>query len=371
MTGALGPPTPQTGPFTPLGEVAQWEAIQYAIEMGAHVQTSSYSYKNGFVPPPNYKMHREIGDNSLAAGLIRTNSTGNNGALAGNSTDPNRIPFNVSTPGNLPAPYLDPQQTLVGAKGGVIGVGAHDVVGNGLLSYSPIGPFAWHLEDVLLVNPSYPLSNWSASHSDYPWFGGARLGLIQPDVTGPTNTTTTSGGGITCLLTSQSGTSNATPRVAGRLVLWKEANMSLGPEDMAMILHQSAAPSGAMPGKENGWGAGRVDALAGLFLALCTHRANGEPAFSITHQAGTPLTLEVDTVPNCQTVIAQLTGQLEKKTFYSGTSGPTGDVSVSVAVPASAAGSVMRTQCITVCTTGPDALDRVLKSNVIEIHFVP
>jgi len=76
-------------------------------------------------------------------------------------------------------------------------------------------------------------------------------------------------------------------------------------------------------------------------------------------------------VPNCFTMISQLSGPLSPSTFYAGTSGPTGDVSVNVPVPIGAAGTVMRTQCLTVCTTGPDALDRVLRSNVIQIEFVP
>ena len=368
MYGAVGGCCPQTGPVNRAGEVAQWEAIQYGIDNGAHVQTSSHSYKNGFIPPPNYKMHRIVGDNSLAAGLIRCNSVSNNGAEANNPTSLARIPFNISAPGNLPSPYLAHNQTLVGGRSGVVGVGAHDVNGNGLVSYSPRGPYAWHIEDVLLVNPSYPLANWSSAHNDYPRFSGQQ-GLLKPDITGPTNTLSLVGSA--CGLSAGSGTSNATPRVAGTMILWKGANMSLRPEDIAMIAHQSAVSSGNVPGKENSWGAGRVDALAGLFLALCTHRANGEPAYSITHQAGTALTLEVDTIPNCQTLIRQLSGPLRAGTFYSGTSGPTGDVSVSVAVPASAAGSVMRTQCVTVCSTGPDALDRVLRSNVIEVNFVP
>jgi hypothetical protein len=369
MFGAVGACCPQNGPVNRAGEVAQWEAIQYGIDNGAHVQTSSHSYKNGFIPPPNYKMHRTVADNSLAAGLIRCNSTSNNGNEANNPTHLARIPFNVSTPGNIPSPYLDHNQTLVGGKSGVIGVGAHNVNNNQLERYSPRGPFAWHIDDMLAVNPSYPLANWSSAHNDYPWFNATMQGLLKPDLTGPTNTLSVTG--TACGLGPISGTSNATPRVAGTMILWKSANMSLKPEDMAMIAHQSAVESGSVPGKENSWGAGRVDALAGLFLALCTHRANGEPAYSITHQAGTPLTLEVDTVPNCQTMIVQLSGPFDGGTFYAGTSGPTGDASVSVAVPANAAGSVMRTQCLTVCSTGPDALDRVLRSNVIEIHFVP
>ena len=373
MTGALGPPPPQTGSFTPLGEAAQWRAIQYAIQNGAHVQTSSYSYKHSFVPPPNYSMHRYIGDNSLAAGLIRTNSTGNNGALAArDATHPNSIPFNVSAPGNLPPPYLDPNQTLVGGLSGVIGVGAHDVNSNGLRDYSPVGPMAWHLSDVLSVLPTYPLANWWDSHSDYPWFGGTYPGLIQPDVTGPTSVTTTVGGtGVTCALGNTGGTSSATPGVAGAMMLWKGANMSLGPEDMAMILHQSAAPSGSVPGKENGWGAGRVDALAGLYLALCTHRVDGQPAWSVDHPVGEPLVLEVDTVPFCPTMIATLdvvdgvpAGDGEPGgLLYVGLCPPSGDLEVSISP--GPVGSVLHTRAFTLWK------NMTLESNPIEIRFVP
>ena len=368
MWAAIGSCCPQSGPVNRAGEMAQWEAIQYAIDNGAHVQTSSHSYKNSFTPPPNYKMHRIVGDNSLAAGLIRTNSTSNNGAVAFQPGNLARVPFNVSTPGNIPSPYIDPNQTLVGGKSGVIGVGSHDVSSNQILPDSPRGPFAWHIEDVLTVNPMYPLANWSPAHNDYPWFNN-QMGLLKPDITGPSNSQTTTGSG--CGVSNTRGTSTATPRVAGSAALWKGANMSLKPEDIAMIAHQTAFESGAVPGKQNSWGAGRVNAFDGLFLALCVHRANGEPAYSIKHQAGTPLTLEVDTLPNCFTMIFQLSGPLSPSTFYGGPSGPTGEVSVSVPVPVAAAGSVMRTRCLTVCTSGPDALDRVLRSNMIEIEFVP
>lgn len=371
MYGAIGGCCPQTGPVNPGGEVAQWEAIQYAIQNGAHIQTSSHSYKNGFVPPPDYEMHRIVGDNSLAAGLIRCNSTSNNGAEANNPTHPARIPFNISAPGNIPPPYLDPAQQLVGQKSGVIGVGAHDRISNQLVSYSPRGPFAWHLEDVLAVNPSYPVAHWNAAMNDYPWWSGRRQGLLKPDVTGPTETLSLVG--TACGTGNSNGTSNATPRVAGAMILWKCANMSLGPEDMAMIVHQSAVDIGNVPGKENNYGAGRVDALAGLFMALCVHRANGEPAWSITHRAGTPLTLEVDTLPGCVTVIAALAGRNGPplpNVFFAGPTGPTGDVSVTVPTAASAAGTVMYTRAITACDRH-GVVDRTLKSNVIEIRLVP
>ncbi|MEQ1631818.1 MAG: S8 family serine peptidase, partial [Planctomycetota bacterium] len=59
-----------------LSETSHWNAIQYAIAMGADVQTSSFSYKASFVPPPDYRMHRDVATASLAAGLIRCNSSG-------------------------------------------------------------------------------------------------------------------------------------------------------------------------------------------------------------------------------------------------------------------------------------------------------
>ena len=377
MTAALGPGPPQTGPFTPLGEVAQWDAVQYAILMGAHVQTSSHSYKNAFTPPPNYEMHRVVGVASLAAGLIRTNSTGNNGASAFNSSDLNRLPFNVSAPGNLPPPYIAANQTLVGARGGVLAVGAHDVSTNLMLSYTPFGPSAWHVEDVLMVNPAYPLANWSPNHNDYPWFGGNQQGLLKPDLSGPTGTTTTTGAGSACGLTNQTGTSNATPRVAGTLMLWKGANMSLGPEDMALIAHQTASSSGGIPGKENRWGAGRVDALEGLYLALCTHRVNGEAVWSLDASSGPPA-WELDTVPNSNAVLSfgterrtaftsggvvGLAGQVVQ--VFSGSSGPTGDLSVQVAVPPALRGVDLYSQWFTDDTAGATGL--MLSSNVIRV----
>ena len=370
MFGAVGACCPQSGPVNPAGEAAQWEAVQYGIDNGAHVQTSSHSYKNSFTPPPNYLMHRIVGDNSLAAGFIRCNSTSNNGQVANQPGNAARIPFNVSSPGNIPCPYIDPKQELIGRKSGVVGCGGHNVNSNILEAYSPLGPFAWHLDDVQAVI-SYPRANWASWMNDYPWFGGSRQGLLKPDITGPTNTQSIGYAGG-CGVGGVSGTSNSTPRVAGTMILWKGANMSLKPEDTAMIAHQTAIPTGYKPGKESGWGAGRVNALAGLYLALCTHRVNGEPAWSIDHKAGTPLYVEVDTLPNHPTVIAMLgsrSGPVLAEKLYSGSSGSTGDVRVKINVPPGAAGKVFYTQCFTASDIA--GADGRLKSNVIEIRIVP
>jgi hypothetical protein len=382
MTGAIGPGGPQTGPYNAsASEMAQWEGIQYAVAMGADVQTSSYSYKNSFTPPPDYGMHRRLGEATLAAGLIRTNSTSNNGSLAQTPTSIDRVPFNISAPGDLPPPYLDPNQTLVGHRGGVVGVGAHDVSNNSLMSYSPRGPFAWNLDDLLAVLPAFPLIRWAPNSNDYPWRGGTQQGLIKPDVTGPTNTRTTLGAGATCATGAQSGTSNATPRVAGAMMLWKSANPSLGPEDMAMIVHQTATPSGVLPGKENNWGAGRVDAFAGALLALCVHRVNGVPAWSVTHQTGTVMSSVADTVPNAPVFLIFGSERRANVVPGSGVLGVAGNLAVAFAgvsdasgvarldvfVPPGAAGHTLYMQWFTDDLAGVTA--RLLSSNVIAVTF--
>ena len=359
-------------------ESSQWAAIAYGIAEGAHCQTSSHSYKNNSAP--NYKMHRQVGDTSLAAGLIRTNSTSNNGSLCTSTTSLNRRPFNISAPGCLPAPYIDPNQTLAGGKSGVIGVAAHDL-GNNLVSYSPCGPFAWHLSDLLAVNASYPQANWDpALHNDYPWTSGTQMALLKPDISAPTGTTTPSGSG-TCGTTTFSGTSNATPVANGVMCLWKSANMSLTPEDIAMITHQTASSSGSLAGKENNHGAGRISALNGLRLALCVHRVDGQPAWAVNHQVNTNIDLQVDGVPNSVAVLGVGSSRIAGNSWggvvgigapafvlLTGTTDASGAMSMSIPIPASLTGLTLWTQGFVVDTT---YFNSVLSSNVIGVTFVP
>ncbi len=280
------------------GESSQWDAVQYAIAEGAHGQTSSHSYKMYFNPPPNYAMHRTVGETSLAAGLIRTNSTSNDGGSCNSGSSSARRPFNISAPGNLPAPWIHPDQTLEGGLGGVLGIGAHDVGSSTPTqpSYTPCGPFAWNLPDVLSVNSSYPTANWNAAHNDYPWTGGSQLGLLKPDLTGPTGTRTTSGSNG---YTNFSGTSNATPSVSSCLALAFSANTSLSPEDMAMAAQTTAVDYGAA-GKDTISGAGKVDAWELTKMARAIHRVNGDVAHTQTYSvgAGGTLDFELDSLPN-------------------------------------------------------------------------
>ena len=361
-------------------ETDQWAAVQYAIEMGADTQTSSHSYKNNFNPPPNYAMHRDIGEASLAAGLIRTNSTSNSGMQCRLGVPELRRPFNVSTPGNLPAPYLDANQVMRGRKGGVIGVGAHSLFGV-LDPGSPCGPSAWNLPELLAVLPSYPLAWWDPQDNDYPWLGGLEMGLIKPDVTAPTGTQTTAGGGPTCITGAFGGTSNSTPIAAGCMLLWKQANKSLTPEDVGMIVHQTSIESGSVPGKENNWGAGKIDALNGLMRALAVHRVNGEPAWDVAHQSGAPITFEVDGVQNRPVLIALglvrqdfdfgvVTSGIGSQLFqvFAGSTGPSGTVKVQIPVPPLSQNLLVYSQAFIDDRAG--RTKRFLTSNVIETEII-
>lgn len=368
MTGALG------------GESSQWAALQYGLLMGADVQTSSHSYKAYFNPPPNYKMHRDIGVSTLAAGMIRTNSTSNDGSLCSSATNAARRPLNISAPGNLPPPYLDPNQTLRGQLGGVVGVAAWNFTANALMSYSPCGPFAWNQADVLLHVPTYPSANWDAQHNDYPWTGGSQQGLLKPDVAAPTSTRTTAGSPSS--YTTFSGTSNATPNACGVFTLWKSANPSLTPEDVGMIVHQTSRDRGSVAGKENGWGAGVIDAEAGLYRALCVHRADGQPQWSITHSIGAgALQCSVDGVPNSlaavvlgfsrgTSVVGPVTVgvTLPVITLAFGLTDAQGDLQTSLATSPALVGLTIYTQALLQDSTWTN---RILSSNVIGTTFVP
>jgi hypothetical protein len=201
-------------------------------------------------------MHRQMTDVELAAGVVHTNSTSNDGNNVG-------IPFNISAPGNCPPSWLHPDQTLVGGVSSVIGVGNVHAVTDIIASSSPWGPWAW--EDFQILHPSYPYP-MPIEYQDYPYetIPGS-MGLLKPDVSAPGNgtTTTSDGGGYQ----SFSGTSGATPHVAGTAALVLSINPLLTPEEVSMVIQTTSVEKGD-PGKDNRYGAGRIDAYEAYLLAL-------------------------------------------------------------------------------------------------------
>ena len=240
----------------PDGEADIWLAMQYAVDNGVDVTTSSLSYKWYFSPQPNYPMWRQINDVELAAGVVHTNSTSNDGNSVG-------VPFNISAPGNTPPSWLHPDQTLIGGLSSVIGVGNVHASTDVIVSSSPWGPAAW--EDFQINHPSYPYP-MPPGYQDYPYeTQPGSIGLLKPDVSAPGNGTTSTniGGGYI----SFSGTSGATPHVCGTVALILSANPNLTPAEVSMIIQTTSVEKGD-PGKDNRYGAGRIDAYEAYLLAL-------------------------------------------------------------------------------------------------------
>jgi subtilisin family serine protease len=243
-------------PLRPNGESQYWLAQQYAVAMGVDIITSSLSYKWYFSPQPNYPMFRQINDFELAAGVVHTNSTSNDGNTVG-------IPFNISAPGNTPTAWIHPNQTLIGGLSSVIGCGNVTAQTDIIASSSPWGPAAW--EDFQINHPSYPYP-MPLTYQDYPYetMPGS-IGLLKPDVSAPGNGTTSTVNGTG--YGSFSGTSGATPHVGGTSALLISINPNLTPADVSMILQTTAVEKGD-PGKDNRYGAGRIDAYQAYLLAL-------------------------------------------------------------------------------------------------------
>jgi len=244
----------------PSGEAQIWLAMQYAVDNGADVTTSSLSYKWYFNPKPNYPMWRQLTDVELAAGVLHTNSTSNDGNTVG-------VFLNISAPGNCPGPWIHPDQTLIGGVSSVIGVGDVNAFSDVIVSSSPWGPWEW--VDYQIKYPGYPYPV-PLAYQDYPYsvvtpIEPDSIALLKPDVAAPGSGTTSTniGGGYG----SFGGTSGATPHVAGTAALVWSINPLLTPEQVSMILQTTAVEKGD-PGKDNRYGAGRIDAYEAYLLAL-------------------------------------------------------------------------------------------------------
>lgn len=265
------------------GESQFWESQQYALVMGADVLTSSISYKWRFHPRPDYATMRQNTRMELAAGLIHSNSIGNEG----DNPDTDPIPFNVATPGNCPPPWLHPDQTLIGGITSTLGVGAYGS-NYALKAYSSMGPSAWNLDDILSLDPEYPYqSTWPPGFNDYPYVNGQYQALLKPDLAAPTDVLTTAlGGGY---VPGFSGTSAATPHLGGTLCLLLSAVPSATPDLLAQAVMTTAVDMGE-PGKDNFWGCGRLDAFAavaqilgqfyGTLAGMVTDANTGDPVSS-------------------------------------------------------------------------------------------
>ena len=227
-----------------LTEPTLWvEAMQFALEHGADVLNMSLGQP---LPDADVKlMSRQACDNTLAAGVVAAVCAGNTRQIQMLAP----VPHNIWSPGDCPPPHLHEDQMVnAGGTSCVICVGAVDN-DDALGGFSSEGPSTW--TDVSFYNDYPYVSNSSTS-----------IGLIRPDVCAPgvnvksLDYTTNNG---YCL---KSGTSMATPLVAGTIALMLSKDPELTPAQIDEILERTSIPLSEH--KSNDFGSGRIDALAAV-----------------------------------------------------------------------------------------------------------
>lgn len=218
-----------------------WDGFEFSVENGAQVISTSLGWPQN--QNPVRQTWREGEENVLAAGVIHSIAAGNEGGNPGDWGD-------IRTPGDCPPPWIHPDQITTGGLSATITVGATDSNDN-LASFSSLGYSTWM---------------YDAPWNDYP-DTSPDIGLIDPDISGP---------GVDILscnyadpdgYTTMSGTSMATPHLAGCMALLLCANPNLTVAQMDSILEVTSIDLGAA-GKDNYFGAGRVDIYQAVLAAL-------------------------------------------------------------------------------------------------------
>ena len=220
------------------------EGIQWAIEHGCDMFSMSMGLVNAGLT--DRKLLRSTCEAALDAGIVAAIAAGNEG----NKLDVYPIPYNVRTPGNCPPPYMDEIQAH--NSGGLscsVCVGAVDYNDNAA-PFTSHGPVTWFSSEMDFYNDYLYNSDISAF-----------FGLIRPDVCAPGMdiwSLAINGNGYV----PDSGTSMATPCVAGCMALMLSKDINLMPSEICRLLEETAVP--LEDGKSNVYGFGRVDALAAV-----------------------------------------------------------------------------------------------------------
>jgi hypothetical protein len=192
-------------------EVDVWNAMQYAADNGADSISMSLGWPHG--QNPDRATWRTNCENTIEAGTAMVIAAGNEGSGS--------EPDNVRTPGDVPR---------------IISVGAVDCSDNAA-SFTSRGPVTW--QDV---------PPWN----DHPY----PPGLVKPDVSAPG--VSTKSHNFCSGYTNKSGTSMATPHVAGAVALMVSANPGLTHDEIKQVLMDTSVDLGPA-GKDNTFGMGRVD----------------------------------------------------------------------------------------------------------------
>ena len=210
-----------------------WDAIQFSIEHGVDIMSMSIGWR--LSDGPDKPTWRTVMSNTLAAGVIAS-------VAAGNERTGADAPDNIRTPGIAPPPWTSPDQTLLGPNAAVVCVGATNQYDE-YASFSSFGPSTG--ENIEGFN-------------DYPF--DPEMGLIRPDVSAPGTSIPSLSYQSNSGYVNMSGTSMATPLVAGVMALMLDRNPDLTPEDISRLLEENVYNI-QIP-KSNDYGKGIVDALS-------------------------------------------------------------------------------------------------------------
>ena len=288
-----------------------WAAIQFAVSHHADVLSLSLS-SDGSGGDWGDRITME---NVLHCGVVAAVAAGNTGNKYENGQLKYPVPYNVGSPGNCPSPWRHPDQTTDGGHSAVVTVGA--TTSNDIRSdFSSFGPSTWTEGDH--IGPYY----------DYPWAENdpEKTGLIKPDIAAPgSNIVSLSYSSPTAYATS-SGTSMATPCVAGVMALILEANPTLTPIEIDSIIETTAVACEGQNVKNNNYGSGRIDALAAItyMLGVCATPTNLTAAVN-----GFDVDLSWDAAANVSTYRVYRNGTMiapsVSGTFYTDANAPAGE----------------------------------------------
>lgn len=212
--------------------------MEWAVEHGCDAISMSLGMVNAEVP--DKELLRRSCEALLDAGVLALVCAGNEGHIQFYSP----IPNNVRVPASCPPPYLDPDQLAnPGGLSCVMAIGAVDD-NDEAANFTSQGPVTWQ----------------DTEFGDYLY--DPNIGLIRPDVCAP-------GVNIKSLdynningYTELSGTSQATPCVAGIVALMLSKNPELTLAQICQILEETSVKLTTT--KSNITGVGRVDALAAV-----------------------------------------------------------------------------------------------------------
>lgn len=209
--------------------------VEFAVENGADILSMSLGFKNNQIGEAAKTSLRKTFENVLEAGIIVCAAAGNDGNSSG-------VPNNIDIPASCPPPYIhEDQMENSGGVSSIVCVGAVDSNDN-YASFSSQGPSTWQG------------SEWN----DYP-FDDNNIGLIRPDIVAPGNMIYSLKHDTNNKYKFNSGTSQATPCVAGVIALMLEKNPDLTPAEICKIIENTAIKLADK--KNNLTGSGRIDAL--------------------------------------------------------------------------------------------------------------